>query len=151
MSSLVLIVGVKIKCDIPICDQNLNGDHPFCIPHDYNKVRHQFITLHKITMQFISLHYILVHYIILHCSSLHNIALQFISIHYIAVHYITLYCGSLHYITLQFITFLFITLHYNSLHSKCWKFFSKRSKRGKCFINESFLKVFLFKFASKFP
>lgn len=35
--SLVLVVGVRIKCDIPVCNRNRMGDHPFCIPDDYNK------------------------------------------------------------------------------------------------------------------
>jgi hypothetical protein len=25
-------------CDIPVCNKSNMGDHPFCIPEDYNKV-----------------------------------------------------------------------------------------------------------------
>merc|ERR1719419_2193117 len=34
---LVALIPTVTHCDIPICNQKPKGDHPFCIPEDYNK------------------------------------------------------------------------------------------------------------------
>lgn len=33
----LLLLTHGVNCDIPICNQNPKGEHPFCIPEDYNK------------------------------------------------------------------------------------------------------------------